>query len=68
MRTTIDINDALLNEVIKKSGAKTKKGAIVTAMKDYIRFKKLQELKELVGNYDDFGLSLKDLKKMRNER
>jgi Arc/MetJ family transcription regulator len=68
MRTTIDINDEIMNEVIEKSGAKTKKGAIVTAMKDYLRFKKLEELKGLIGNFDDFGLSLSDLKKMRDER
>lgn len=61
-------SDDILNEVMEKSGAKTKKGAIETAMKDYLRLKKVQELKELIGNYYDFDLTLKDLKKMRNER
>ncbi len=68
MRTTIDINEDLINEVMKKAGVKTKKEAIVTAMKDYLRFKKIEELKELVGNYDAFDLTLSDLKKMRDER
>ena len=68
MRTTIDINENLINEVMKKAGAKTKKEAIVTAMKDYLRFKKIEELRELVGNYDTFNLTLSDLKKMRDER
>ncbi|HDZ61852.1 MAG TPA: type II toxin-antitoxin system VapB family antitoxin [Nitrospirae bacterium] len=68
MRTTIDINEDLINEVMKKAGARTKKEAIVTAMKDYLRFKKIEELKELVGNYDTFNLTLSDLKKMRDER
>ncbi len=68
MRTTVEINDALLKEVIMQSGEKTKKAAIVTAMKDYLRFKKLQELKGLIGNYEEFGLTLTDLKKMRDER
>lgn len=68
MRTTIDINEDLINEVMKKAGVKTKKEAIVTAMKDYLRFKKIEELKELVGNYDTFDLTLSDLKKMRDER
>ncbi|GBD96456.1 MAG TPA: type II toxin-antitoxin system VapB family antitoxin [Nitrospirae bacterium] len=68
MRTTIDINEDLINQVMKKAGVKTKKEAIVTAMKDYLRFKKIEELKELVGNYDAFNLTLSDLKKMRDER
>ncbi len=68
MRTTIDIDDELLKEVMEKSGAKSKKNAIVTAMKDYLRSKRREELKNLIGNYDKFKLDLKDLRKMRNER
>jgi Arc/MetJ family transcription regulator len=68
MRTTIDIDEDLIDQVMKKAGVKTKKEAIVTAMKDYLRFKKIQELKELVGNYEDFNLTLTGLKKMRDER
>lgn len=37
MRTTIDIDNDLLKEVMEKSGAKSKKNAIVTAMKDYLK-------------------------------
>ena len=68
MRTTIDIDDELLKEVMEKSGAKSKKNAIVTAMKDYLRLKRREELKNLIGRYDEFNLDLKDLRKMRNER
>ena len=68
MRTTIDIDDELLKEVMEKSGTKSKKNAIVTAMKDYLRLKRREELKNLIGNYDKFNLDLKDLRKMRNER
>lgn len=68
MRTTIDLNDDLLKEVMRKSGAKSKKSAIVTAMKDYLKLKRREELKNLVGRYDEFRLDHKDLKKMRNER
>ncbi|TVL94578.1 MAG: DUF2191 domain-containing protein [Candidatus Brocadia sp. BL1] len=68
MRTTIDIDDELLKEVMEKSGAKSKKSAIVTAMKDYLRLKRREELKSLIGNFDEFNLDLKDLRKMRNER
>lgn len=68
MRTTIDIDSELLKEVMEKSGAKSKKNAIITAMKDYLRLKRRGELKNLIGNYDKFNLDLKDLRKMRNER
>ncbi len=68
MRTTIDINEELINDVMKQAGAKTKKDAIVIALKDYLKHKKVEELKGLIGNYDSFGLALDDLKKMRNAR
>ncbi|MEQ8222766.1 MAG: type II toxin-antitoxin system VapB family antitoxin [Candidatus Eremiobacterota bacterium] len=68
MRASIDIDSTLLTEVMEKSGAKTKKAAILIAIKDYIRFKKLQELKGLIGNYDNFGLTPEDLREMRDER
>ena len=68
MRTTIDIDRDLLKEVMEKSGAKSRKNAIVTAMKDYLRLEKREELKHLIGSYDEFNLDLKYLRKMRNER
>jgi len=67
MRITIDIDDDLLSEVMEKSGAATRKAAIMTAIKDYLRFNKIQELKGLTGNYDNFGLTTEDLREMRNE-
>jgi len=68
MRTTIEINEELISDVMKKAGVKTKKDAIVTALKDYLRHKKVEELKGLVGNYESFDLTLDDLKKMRDAR
>jgi len=68
MRTTIDINEELIADVMKKAGVNTKKDAIVTALKDYLKHKKIEELKGLVGNYESFDLALDDLKKMRDAR
>jgi len=68
MRTTIDINEELINDVMKKAGVRTKKDAILTALKDYLKHKKVEELKGLIGNYEAFGLTLEDLKKMRDAR
>lgn len=68
MRTTIDINGDLISEVMKISGIKTKKKAVLVALREYLRYKKIEELKSLIGNYDSFDLNLEDLKKMRDER
>jgi Arc/MetJ family transcription regulator len=67
MKTTLDIDDAMLKKVMEASKSKTKKGAVVTALKEFLRLKKRQELKELIGNYKNFDLTFKDLRKMRRE-
>jgi Arc/MetJ family transcription regulator len=67
MRTTFEINEELIKEVMKASKAKTKKGAIVIALKEYLKARRRQELKDMIGAYDEFDLSLKELEKMRSE-
>lgn len=49
MRATLNIPDDLMEEVQKLSGQKSKTGAIVTIMEDYIRRQKLQALLDLQG-------------------
>jgi Arc/MetJ family transcription regulator len=66
MKTTIDIDDGMLRKVMEASKSKTKKDAIVIALKEYLRLKKRQELKNLIGNYADFDLTHDDLRKMRH--
>jgi Arc/MetJ family transcription regulator len=68
MKTTLDINDDILRKVMEASHSKTKKGAIVVALNEYLRLKKREELRELIGNYKDFDLTTGDLRKMRHER
>lgn len=67
MRTTFEIDEKLIDEVMKISKAKTKKGAIVIALKEYLKAKRRQELKDMIGTYDEFDLSLEELEKMRRE-
>ncbi len=67
MRTTLDIDEELVREVMKAAKAKTKKGAIVIALKEYLMAKRRQELRDMIGTYDDFDLSLEELEKMRHE-
>jgi hypothetical protein len=49
MRATLNIPDDLLSEVQKITGEKSKTKAITTAMKEYIRRKKIEELIALRG-------------------
>jgi len=65
MRTTLEINADLLKKVVKKTGAKTKKKAIEIAMEEFLRAKRREELSELIGNYEEFALSLEELERMR---
>ncbi len=67
MRTTLEIDEELVNEVMRISKAKTKKGAIVTALKEYIKAHRRRELRDMIGNYNEFGLTLEDLEKIRGE-
>lgn len=49
MRATLNIPDDLLSEVQKISGEKSKTKAIITAMEEFIRQRKIKELIALRG-------------------
>jgi len=68
MKTIVDLDEDTLREVMEVSKSKTKKGAIVTALNEYLRLKKRQELKSMIGNYKEFDLTRDDLRKMRHGR
>lgn len=65
MRTTFDIDSQLIDEVIEATNAKNKKTAIVIALKEFLRLKQRELLKTRLKNKKGFGLSLKDLEKIR---
>ncbi|CAN5204332.1 MAG: type II toxin-antitoxin system VapB family antitoxin [Gemmatimonadetes bacterium] len=66
MKTTIDIPDKELAEVIRHTGAKTKKEAVVKAVVDFNRRKRLQELVEMFGKSTTF-MTQEELRRMREE-
>jgi len=66
MRTLIDIQDELMEDLLKEAGVKTKKEAIMIAIKAYLNQKRREKLASLIGNYD-FGYSLEDLKEIRRD-
>lgn len=49
MRATLNIPDELIKEVQRLSGQKTKTGAIVTVMEEFVRRKKMADLLALRG-------------------
>jgi Arc/MetJ family transcription regulator len=65
-KTTVDIDEKLLDKAMKLSGAKTKKKAIESGLKELIKSINRRLLKEELGSYD-IDLTLKDLENMRND-
>ncbi len=49
MRTTLNLNDEVINELLRETKAKTKTKAVTTALKEFIHKKRIEELKSLSG-------------------
>jgi len=67
MKTTIDIPDDELKKVMKYTGAKTKREAVVRAIEDFNRRQRLAELVKVLGTFEDF-MTQEELKKMREDK
>jgi len=66
MKTTVAIDDKLLKEAMEAIGARTKKETIEAGLKELVRKKNLQALKEELGTFD-LDLTLEELEKLRSE-
>jgi len=66
-KTTVVIDDELLDEAIKVTGAKTKRQVIAAGLKELICRKNLEALRHEAGTFD-LALSLEELEKLRNEQ
>jgi Arc/MetJ family transcription regulator len=64
MKTTIDIPDSVLKEVLANTGAKTKRQAILTAVSEYNKRRRLARLAERLGSFEGF-ISNEELEKLR---
>jgi Arc/MetJ family transcription regulator len=62
MRTNIEIDDKLMNDVLKATGARTKKEAVELGLKTLIRLKKQEGLKAFKGKLSWSG-DLDDMRK-----
>ena len=61
MRTNIEIDDKLMKDVLKVTGARTKKEAVELGLKTLIRLNKQQEIRKFRGKLKWVG----DLEDMR---
>ncbi len=66
MKTSIDIPEEELLQAMRFTGAKTKKDAVVHALKDFNRRKRLANIAEKLGTFDDF-MTQDQLKIMRED-
>lgn len=66
MKTTIDIPEDDLKEAMKYTKSKTKRDAVVQAVRDFNRRRRLAELANALGTFKDF-MTQEDLKAMRED-
>jgi Arc/MetJ family transcription regulator len=64
MKTTIDIPEEVLEEVIRHTQARTKRDAVVTAISDFNQRKRLERLAEQLGTFENV-VSLEELLRLR---
>ena len=62
MRTNIEIDDKLMNDVLKATGLKTKKEVVEMGLKTLIRLKKQERIRDFRGQLKWTG----DLEEMRS--
>ena len=63
MRTTLDINETLLDKVLNETAEKSKSKAINKALEEYLRHLRIQRLLNLQGGLD---LDLDDWHEVRH--
>jgi Arc/MetJ family transcription regulator len=66
MRSTIDINDELLEEAKALTGAKTKKAVVEYSLRELIRKKRREHLAGLFGS-SIMDIGSDDIEKMRED-
>lgn len=66
MKTTVVIDEDLLREAVKAAGVKTRREAIELGLRELVRQKNLEALRQELGTYD-LGLSLEELERLRSE-
>lgn len=69
MRATLNIPDDLLSEVQKIAGEKSKTKAIITAMREFVKEKKLEKLLALKGKVEiDYNWEKEEKRELKIQR
>jgi Arc/MetJ family transcription regulator len=66
MRTTVELDDKLVREVMKLVGVKSKRAAIQRSLEELIRQRRRERLRAKLGKLG-LDLSLEELKRMRQD-
>ena len=66
MKTTIDIPKNMLEELMQNTEAGTKKEAVLAAISEYNRRKRMAQLTDMLGTFLDF-MDKDELDKMRED-
>ena len=66
-KTTVFIDDILINAALKVTNLKTKKEVIEAGLRELVRKRNRELLRQELGSFD-IDLSLEELKKRRAER
>ena len=66
-KTTVFIDDILINDALKVTNLKTKKEVIEAGLRELVRRRNRELLRQELGSFD-IDLSLEELKKRRAER
>jgi len=66
-KTTVVIDETLINEALRVTNLKTKREVIEKGLKELLRIKNRELLKQELGTFD-IALSLEELKKIRSEQ
>ena len=66
MRTTLDLDEKLLDDAKRLTKAKSKKEVVEQALSELIRSRRIEELRKMVGT-DAIDLTLEDLRRMRGK-
>ena len=61
MRTTVTLEYEILNELLKRTKARSKASAIKEAVRDYLRREKIKEIKAARGKLE-FDMNAEDLR------
>ncbi|GAB4256586.1 type II toxin-antitoxin system VapB family antitoxin [Deferrisoma sp.] len=63
-RWSVAVDDRLMEEVVRLSGARTKREALECALREYVRRRRVEELASLAGS-DIVDMSVEELEKWR---